>query len=342
MATLTVSNDVTFHYTDSGPADQSQYTTIVMVHGLCFNSEIFGRLSPLAKAHGLRIISVARRGYLSSTPYTPDEKEVLYNGSVEQQSIFLHSQGVLLALFVDAVIQKYSISEAGGIAILGWSMGNIFAMAMLAAVHTLPPDVKERLQRHLRSYICFDAPNVALGIPFQEGSYSPLADPNIPPQERIDAFKIWVSGYFQHGDLSKKDFAQLNQRDFETNARKPTVSTMSPEESTSIFDGLTGAEFDGPVISPGNFEGILRSLTSKALFDPEIRHEWSRLRIHFMYGEKTIWLVISSMWELEERARQAGIDYEFVTGANHFLMWDEPETFLISLDKIIMKPHIES
>ncbi|KAF9484142.1 alpha/beta-hydrolase [Pholiota conissans] len=343
MSSVTVSNNITFHYTDSGSVDQSnEYTTVIMVHGICFHSEVFRRLLPLAKTHGLRIISVARRGYLGSTPYTTDEKNVLYNGTVEQQSIFLNSQGALLALFVDAVIQKHSIPEAGGIAILGWSMGNIFPMAMLAAMHTLPPDSKERLKRYLRSYICFEAPNVAFGIPCDEGTYSPLTDPSIPPQNRVDAFKIWVSGYFKHGDLSTKDFAQLNQRDFESNARKPTVSTMSDEECASMFDASTGAEFDAPVTSPGNFESILRSLTPKALFDSEIRREWGRLRIHFMFGENTIWPIISPMWELEERARWAGIEHEFVKGGNHFLMWDEPETFMNSLNIILSKPQIDS
>lgn len=113
------------------------------------------RLLPLAKLHGVRIICVSRRPYQGSTPYTPEEVEAVQNGSEEQRAAFLHSQGVLLALFIDGVIQKYELPQKGGVALVGWSMGNIFTLAALAAICDLPSDTKERLKNYLRGYICW-------------------------------------------------------------------------------------------------------------------------------------------------------------------------------------------
>ena len=38
MPTLSVGNDIVFHYTDSGPIEKSEYSTLVLVHGLTFHT----------------------------------------------------------------------------------------------------------------------------------------------------------------------------------------------------------------------------------------------------------------------------------------------------------------
>ncbi|KAF9474085.1 alpha/beta-hydrolase [Pholiota conissans] len=338
MNTLAVTDVVTFHYTDSGPAEQNDYTTIVMVHGHSFHSGVFARILPLANLHGFRIICVSRRGYVSSTPYTPEEKQMIETESAEEHDAFLSSQGVLLALFVDGIIHKYSLPEAGGVALLGWSMGNVFTLAALSAVHDVPKDARERLQRYLHTYICWDAANVIFGIAIPEIAYFPLLDPSLSPEERIAAFKIWVSGYFQHG----AEFSQINQRDFDT-IRKPTMTVMTEEEANSVFDGLHGAEFDTPLISIRNIDITFGKQAEKVLFDQDLRTElWPRLKISFMYAEQSIWLVVVAMRELEGRAKQSGIYYDAMDNANHFMMWDEPERFMLALKKIILRSELRT
>jgi hypothetical protein len=38
MPTLSVGNNIVFHYTDSGPIEKSEYSTLVLVHGLTFHT----------------------------------------------------------------------------------------------------------------------------------------------------------------------------------------------------------------------------------------------------------------------------------------------------------------
>ena len=66
---------------------------------------------------------------------------------------FLYDQGVLIALFVDGIIQTLSIAKAGGLAVIGWSMGNVFTLALRACIGDLPEDTRHRLKLHMRSFI---------------------------------------------------------------------------------------------------------------------------------------------------------------------------------------------
>ena len=38
MPSLSVGNDIVFHYTDSGPVENTEYSTIVLIHGLSFQA----------------------------------------------------------------------------------------------------------------------------------------------------------------------------------------------------------------------------------------------------------------------------------------------------------------
>ena len=75
------------------------------------------------------------------------------HGSEEEQANFLHEQGVLVALFVDGIIQTLSLPKAGGVTIAGWSMGNIFTIALRTCIGDLPVDIQERLRSYTRCFI---------------------------------------------------------------------------------------------------------------------------------------------------------------------------------------------
>jgi hypothetical protein len=147
----------------------------------------------------------------------------------------------------------------------------------------------------------------------------PVWDPSMTPQERDAAFGPWVSGYFQHGDQSLQEYHNLNQRDFDTNVRKPTVASMTDEEIHSTTDSISGVKSDTPIILPGPFETVHHNQAHSALFDPETRKEWPRLKICMMYCENTLWIIIYAMWWLKARAHQGEIDFELIADANHFV-----------------------
>jgi hypothetical protein len=58
-----------------------------------------------------------------------------------------------MALFLDRIIQTLCLPKAGGLTVVGWSLGNIFALALRACIGHLPVDTRERLKSYTRSFI---------------------------------------------------------------------------------------------------------------------------------------------------------------------------------------------
>ncbi|KAF8974274.1 Alpha/Beta hydrolase protein [Flammula alnicola] len=304
MATLNIGKGISFHYRDSGPVESANYTTLITVHGHTFHSGIFKLLLPLAAAHSLRLICVSRREYEGSTPYSAEELKVINHGSDEERAKLLQDQGVLLALFVDSLIQKLSLPQAGGVAVAGWSMGNIFSLAFLASIDVLPEETKERLKAYMRAFILWDPPAQALGADMPEGSYIPLWDDEIPPEARGPAFG---------------------------SDKKATIETMTHEELFSVADFGPGDKCDTILVQPP-FRKVLSDQLKKALFEKTIRESWGGIKIWHMYCEASAWNAVYSAWVLEKMVTpQLEVAFKPIEGANHFLMWDEPEKALVVL-----------
>ena len=81
--------------------------------------------------------------------------DVIQNGSDEAHALFLREQGVYLALFVDGIIGRYSLQREGGIALVAWSMGNLFALSILDSLRYLSLDTKTRLSACVHTYIAW-------------------------------------------------------------------------------------------------------------------------------------------------------------------------------------------
>ena len=60
-----------------------------------------------------------------------------------------------MALFVDRLIQSLSLPMKGGVTVAGWSLGNIFTIAMRASIDDLSDDTKQRLKAYTRGFIIF-------------------------------------------------------------------------------------------------------------------------------------------------------------------------------------------
>ena len=106
MPALSVGNDIVFHYTDSGPIKNIEYSTLVLVHGFLFHTGmdchcniyhgliltqlpgVFKRILPLATSHSMRVICLSRRKYEGSTPYSTDELNVIHHGSEAELADF--------------------------------------------------------------------------------------------------------------------------------------------------------------------------------------------------------------------------------------------------------------
>jgi len=329
MPTLSVGNDIVFHYTDSGPIEGTEYSTLVFVHGLTFHTGVFKQIIPLASSHSLRVICLSRREYEGSTPYSTDELKTIHHGSDAERANFLHNEGIFIALFIDGIIQSLSLPKKGGVTVVGWSLGNVFTIAMRASINDLPDNTKQRLKEYTRGFVVLDPPSHALGFPVPSGGYTPLMDQDIPEEARGPAFAKWVSSYYIHGDLSSRDLSQLNQREGDT-SKKPTTETIPIDELLTITDFGPAAKCEAFIVDSHQFISAFINQTTKALFDPQIREDWGEHPVSFVYCEASFWLAIYAAWNVEKmnKASEIKINVKPIPDANHFIMWDDPERFV--------------
>lgn len=115
----------------------------------------FQRLSPHANTRNARIICINRRGYPGTTPYTAEESRIITSGSTAERNRFLIEQGLNLATLVDQIIKQCSLPKERGVAIVGWSMGNIFLLALVAAIANehMDKELRKSLQYHVGGII---------------------------------------------------------------------------------------------------------------------------------------------------------------------------------------------
>ena len=104
----------------------------------------FQHLNPFAQPNALRIICVNRREYPGSSSYNPTELKTFAEGTEAERTALLEQQGRDLAMFLDGILEL-SIPQAGGIVLIGWSIGTIYLLALIACVKTLPTATQERL-----------------------------------------------------------------------------------------------------------------------------------------------------------------------------------------------------
>ncbi|KAJ7342600.1 Alpha/Beta hydrolase protein [Mycena albidolilacea] len=336
MPSLTLNNGVVFGYTDSGAVTGgADYTTVVIIHGHTFHSGTFQRLNPLAQPNSLRIISVNRREYPGSSPYSTEDLTTFAEGNDAERASLLEQQGHDLAMFLDSLIAELSIPQSGGIALVGWSMGNLFLLALIACIQTLPTATRDRLSLFVNNAIILQSPSLALGLPSPPGRLIPHTDPDIAPEARGPAFAKWVSSYFLHGDLSTHNIDHLTYND--TDPAKPsTIETLKPEELLAMTDFAPAEKYDNIVGLPP-FAGAVFKQTNKALFNPTVRDAWSSTRFWSLYGTAEPWNVIYGSWFLEDQSHAIDPKLEIISkvieGGNHFLVWEHPEKAIDELKK---------
>lgn len=165
-----------------------------------------------------------------------------------------------------------------------------------------------------------DPPSELLGFDNPPGCYHPLWDEEIPLGERQAAFGKWVSSYFEHSAeaLSSRDATLLNQRN--PSSRTPTLENMTHEELLSIRDIRVGPKCD-TIMTETPFQEVHQQNLHQALFesDPNVG-EWGIQNIWHIYGDKSLWNIIYSVWGLEERdLYNRRILFQGIEGANHLV-----------------------
>ncbi|KAG6889205.1 hypothetical protein C0995_002665 [Termitomyces sp. Mi166 len=302
----------------SGTISPSTTRTVALLQKL---GRIFQRLANIANSRQLRIIALNRREYPGTTPYTDNERRVVREDSFEERKSFLQAQGNLIALAVDGLIQQLSLP--GRVAAAGWSLGTTLLLSMYCSISKLSDDVQQRLKKSVRTFVLLETATYPLGIPTPLSGYSPLFDDKLSPEQVVPAFERWVSSYYQHGDLSSRDIAELRLSLCGYDLLKqPTTQTMTSAELESTASLTADLKYETLLVT-SDFVTLLEAQTNTLLFDSQVREAWGKPDVWCLYGEASLWTCIYASWYLEERNQSSNeIFFKSLDGVNHFVSFD--------------------
>ena len=107
----------------------------------------------------MRIVAINRRNYRGSQPLRPSEVGPLEKKDFASETSFLRDRGREIAEFIKWMVDTLKIpaptAEGGGVAVLGWSIGNVTTMAMLRFLPTFPGDIRNVVAKYLQSFIVY-------------------------------------------------------------------------------------------------------------------------------------------------------------------------------------------
>ncbi|KAJ7590035.1 hypothetical protein C8J56DRAFT_936707 [Mycena floridula] len=307
-------------YTDSGNPGTADYVTIFAIHGTGYNNRTFKRIQDVAGGQNIRFVAINCLQYHGSSPYSETELQMLIGGSGAEKRGILRKRGIEIANFVDFFIRGHGIppisedGKCGGVVLLGWSAGVRETVSAIASMGELPSD--SGFKTHLRAHIMYEAPCIALGLPESPLHWSPFIDSTIPTEKRTALFAVWVSSYFDHGDLATRDRKVLSYI-VPSPLLRPSIYDMNAEEISDMIDEEAVAVVAaGFVMSTPEMPAIYR----KACF------ETPGVTTTCLAGTKTYSSVISAIWAIEDDNLQHGgsVRIIFIPGANHFLHWEDP------------------
>ncbi|KJA17365.1 hypothetical protein HYPSUDRAFT_46575 [Hypholoma sublateritium FD-334 SS-4] len=331
MQKIKVTDDIEFAYQDSGaPLNKADYPTIVFIHGHTYHSGAFAKMLASAAAGGYRLILPNRRLYPGSTPYTADEiKAMDASNAPEDIATAFSKQGEYLLLFIDKIIQQLGLES---VSVGGWSLGTSFMNSLVGAIEAVDAETKARVTEHVKGLIWWDPP--ATGHGFDDpptGGWIPLYDESIAPEQRAQAFVSWVTQYYPHPDLEKKDCYKLIYK-LDDPIKRPTFTDVPFEEILKMVDFSAGPTADNHV-ADFYFQPAHRILREKAFFNSKIREAWHSSTFSVVYGEQTTYNIIWGVWKLQEESEKTGLPIAFkaMPGVNHFGMYDEPQLVLSTI-----------
>lgn len=340
--TVKIAGDVEFFYEESGLSglDPTNYTTVVFIHGMGFSGAVFRKLFPFGAEHNYRIVSLYRRGYGLSTPWSEKELDLLQSSDKEDHKAYLRLAGLqivrfLLTFAASQSIPRYSKEQkTGGLILLGWSIGGAYSNAALANLDALATEELRDLESYLHTVIYYDMSLVATGLqsprPYQSFLFAPTVE------ERWEIFKQWISSFFVHPNVYSHDSSDLEL----VHPRQDKLGSLhglTDEEVAEMTAPQMYATHDAAtlVIKVEVFADLVRH----ALFDKQYASQYlPDLKVRFVCGTESSGLFVHVVNEMR-RCMDSGPSVIFGEGAekardlrgaylergNHFVFLDEPQ-----------------
>ncbi|KIO11083.1 hypothetical protein M404DRAFT_994761 [Pisolithus tinctorius Marx 270] len=350
--TVKIAGDIEFFYEESGLSglDPTNYTTVVFIHGMGFNGAVLRKLFPFGAEHNYRVVSVYRRGYGSSTPWSEKELELLQSSDNNDHKEYLCLAGLqivgfLLAFAASQSIPKYAKEQkTGGIILIGWSFGAVYPNAALTTLDALTTDELRDLESYLHTVVYYDMSLVATGLPSPRPYQSYLFAPTV--EERWEIFKRWISSFFAHPNVYSGDSSDLEL--IRPREDKPgSLRCLTDDEIVEITAPQMYATHDAATlaIKPEVFVSVVR----RALFDKQYASQYlPDLKVRFVCGTESSGLFVHVVNEIRrcldngpsvvfgegaEKARD--VSGAYLERGNHFVFLDEPQWALAQFKSVV-------
>ena len=298
------------------------------------------KLAPLAHTNNTRLVLVNRRDYPGSLPYSDDERNLLlscFEPASSDEVVLAKRREKLLAFMKNRAREIYDFLEelvaegdipvaqkernTGGIIVVGWSFGSTWMLALLASVGSFPVN-DIALSRYVRRVICHGMCSCSLDVSLSfkrlsnldpgwrlfgyqcaavPDPYSPLLDTTIANESLMNAFNIWASGYFAHGETPETFAYRTPLVD-----PSPTSTRLTPDELASMCDpspGEAGVGSDSLLFRAGGAAGLYTALRAHALYllpppnsaslDPaaEGGDTWEDVEVRVLWCTQSVWEV---------------------------------------------------
>jgi hypothetical protein len=309
----------------------------------------------LAPTHSVRLIAVQRRDYPGSTPLQDAELAPLASGDPASVLRFFLARSIELAAFVQHVVnlgipplKNDGRNCVGGIALTGWSLGNLYGLSLLDHVEELPKPLAEVIKTHVKTYVAYgtpglvrylehppilaaDPPDGAVGVPPISRS-NPLAglpaaftaDPTSPDYPKLlDDSADFFAGFFSYPPLTVHPDAMTEAELFER-----YVSVIDKPARPSSRLGEHGAALMAcNVPAAGAHEAIAMiaadasgtSRASAARVLERAEPVWPGLRIEYVTIEDSVWPCKHASDWMRRSVEGAGHKMTLVQDTNHFV-----------------------
>ncbi|TDL26389.1 alpha/beta-hydrolase [Rickenella mellea] len=338
-------------YLDSGvPTSGGNFTTLVIIHGYCWSGDIFQKVIDIAPSRGVRIIALNRRDYTGSSPFTPEEMAPIRAEDCNAVTLkaFLRDRSEEYAGFLKHIIDgggvTKPIGKKGGIALMAWSLGNVFGLNFLENVTFLPAPLKELVTTYVRSFILFDPPFEAVALPppapqYSEWSNKILArfiDPTDPGNltnlmDGVKAINNWFTGWYSYTDTSLDPvvrFVRAKELQGPTGTKE---TTRDKEQTNTNFTdcNVSGAFTNENTIMKGIYNDVFNSTARSLVLSKDGAAKlWPGMEIKYIYCENSCWTCVYAAETTKKSFEGNGRKVEVIRNANHFVQWEDPELFI--------------
>lgn len=337
MPTASVDSSGTeLFFTDTGPVRGAHnYTTLVIVHGIAFTGETFHRLLPYGKRDKVRVVVVNRRQYDGSSKYSDAELQAINSGHAS----VLRKLALEVANFLVWFVRTQNIplptenKRAGGICLMGWSLGTVSCLSLLSHPGIVPKIVHSKLQNYLRKIILYDPPHCAFGYEKPDQAYDPFQDPGFADNmgAAFDHFCYWATASFDHRGLATRSTSDL---DFSKMGQNPAWGDVPVEDRPRFVDASAAATADVGMLYP--MQPAIKIRSHKALFDDKvIRAVLPNVELVYLYCTDSFWPSVLTFVEIETQYKEhvssgrkaRPMQFVEMKGANHFVHWANPRLF---------------